>query len=136
MVDRLDLQQIAAALRRMGWIRLWAQVVLAVVVVGVLLFNNIGGQVATPVDAERRSQLCLTDDEVLALAQLGKRLERLNGAPQDIEFAIDNDLPDGKNIVLLQCRPVTVLPGRAVKPASADALSRMASTVMSAVKPH
>jgi hypothetical protein len=50
MVDRLDLQQIAAALRRMGWIRLWAQVVLAVVVVGVLLFNNIGGQVAMRAD--------------------------------------------------------------------------------------
>jgi hypothetical protein len=28
----------------MGWIRFWAQVVLGVVVVGVLLFNNIGGR--------------------------------------------------------------------------------------------
>ena len=46
MVDRLDLQLIAAALRRMSWIRLWAQVVLAVVVVGVLLFNNVGTRVA------------------------------------------------------------------------------------------
>ena len=42
MADRLDLQLIAAALRRLGWIRLWSQVVLGVVVVGVLLFNNIG----------------------------------------------------------------------------------------------
>ncbi len=46
MVDRLDLQLIAAAVRRMAWIRLWTQVVLAVVVVGVLLFNNIGGRLA------------------------------------------------------------------------------------------
>ena len=46
MVDRLDLQLISAAVRRMGWIRLWTQVVLAVVVVGVLLFNNIGGRLA------------------------------------------------------------------------------------------
>ena len=46
MVDRLDLQLISAALRRMGWIRLWAQVVMAVVVMGVLLFNNIGGRLA------------------------------------------------------------------------------------------
>ncbi|MFO7628019.1 MAG: DUF3611 family protein [Prochlorococcaceae cyanobacterium] len=44
MADRLDLQLIAAALRRMGWLRLWAQVVLAVVVVGVLLFNNVGAR--------------------------------------------------------------------------------------------
>ncbi len=46
MVDRLDLQLISAALRRMAWIRLWAQVVMAVVVMGVLLFNNIGGRLA------------------------------------------------------------------------------------------
>lgn len=44
MADRLDLQLISGALRRMGWIRFWAQVVLGVVVVGVLLFNNIGGR--------------------------------------------------------------------------------------------
>ena len=46
MADRLDLQLIAAALRRMGWVRFWAQVVLGVVVVGVQLFNNIGGRLA------------------------------------------------------------------------------------------
>lgn len=46
MADRLDLQLISAALRRMGWIRFWTQVVLAVVVVGVLVFNNIGGRLA------------------------------------------------------------------------------------------
>ena len=50
MADRLDLQLISAALRRVGWIRLWAQVVLAVVVMGVLLFNNIGGQIAARAD--------------------------------------------------------------------------------------
>jgi len=46
MVDRLDLQLMSAAMRRMAWIRLWAQVVMAVVVMGVLLFNNIGGRLA------------------------------------------------------------------------------------------
>ena len=46
MADRLDLQLIAAALRRMGWVRFWAQVVLGVVVVAVQLFNNIGGRLA------------------------------------------------------------------------------------------
>ena len=50
MVDRLDLQLISAALRRLGWVRFWSQVVLAVVVLGVLLFNNIGGQVAARAD--------------------------------------------------------------------------------------
>jgi hypothetical protein len=44
MADRLDLQLIAGALRRLGWLRFWIQVTLAVVVVGVLLFNNVGAR--------------------------------------------------------------------------------------------
>jgi hypothetical protein len=44
MADPLDLQRISAALRRMGWLRFWIQLVLGVVVVGVLVFNNIGGR--------------------------------------------------------------------------------------------
>jgi hypothetical protein len=36
MADRLDIQLISAALRRMGWVRFWAQVVLAVVLQVVL----------------------------------------------------------------------------------------------------
>jgi hypothetical protein len=44
MADRLDLLQISAALRRMGWVRFWTQLCLGVVVVGVLIFNNIGSQ--------------------------------------------------------------------------------------------
>ena len=43
MADRLDFQQLSFGVRRMGWIRFWIQVVLGIVVVGVLLFNNIGG---------------------------------------------------------------------------------------------
>ncbi|MEO1003421.1 MAG: DUF3611 family protein [Cyanobacteria bacterium J06638_7] len=46
MTDELDLQRLASALRRMGWVRFWMQVVLGVVVVGVLTFNNIGGRLA------------------------------------------------------------------------------------------
>jgi hypothetical protein len=51
MADPLDLQQISAALRRVSWVRFWIQMALGVVVVGVLLFNNIGGRVAA--NAER-----------------------------------------------------------------------------------
>ncbi len=46
MADRLDLQLLSIGLRRIGWIRFWIQAVLGVVVVGVLLFNNIGGSLA------------------------------------------------------------------------------------------
>jgi len=41
-----DLPRIANALRLSGWVRFWIQLALAVVVVGVLLFNNIGTRVA------------------------------------------------------------------------------------------
>lgn len=64
-----------------------------------------------PVDVEesRWAEPCLSDEEVLALAQYGLKLEKDHGdAPQDIEFAIDEELPDGSNLVLLQCRPETV----------------------------
>ncbi|TVS06375.1 MAG: DUF3611 family protein [Cyanobium sp. PLM2.Bin73] len=46
MTDELELQKLSGALRRMGWIRFWVQVVLGVVVVGVLVFNNVGSRLA------------------------------------------------------------------------------------------
>ncbi|WP_169983235.1 PEP/pyruvate-binding domain-containing protein [Microbispora sp. H10836] len=66
------------------------------------------GDRPVPVPEDRRERLCLEDHEVLALAALGRKLEQLQGRPQDIEFAIDEDLPQDANLVLLQCRPETV----------------------------
>jgi pyruvate, water dikinase len=68
----------------------------------------IDGHTSTPVEEERLGVFCLSDDEAVAVARLGKALERLNGTPQDIEFAVDSELPEGDDIVLLQCRPETV----------------------------
>ena len=47
-------------------------------------------------------QPSLGDDQALALADLGMRIEAYYGAPQDIEWAID----EHGRIVLLQCRPL------------------------------
>jgi hypothetical protein len=47
MADPVDLQRISGALRNVGWARFWTQLALAVVVVGVLLFNSIGARVAS-----------------------------------------------------------------------------------------
>lgn len=67
------------------------------------------GDAPQDVPVERQDALCLSDDQVLALARHGKDLERMHGgAPQDVEFAIDEELPEGQNIVLLQRRPETV----------------------------
>ena len=64
--------------------------------------------VQRPVELERQGQPALTNDELLAVARLAKRAERHYGTPQDIEWAVDADLPAGQNVVLLQSRPETV----------------------------
>ncbi|CAN5576484.1 PEP/pyruvate-binding domain-containing protein [soil metagenome] len=51
---------------------------------------------------------CLTDDEIIAIARLARAAEKHYGCPQDIEWAVDDDLPSGEDIVLLQARPETV----------------------------
>ena len=51
------------------------------------------------------SQPCLTDQEVLAVAELARRCENHFGLPQDIEWAFD---PNGR-LWLLQSRPITTL---------------------------
>ncbi|WP_320677208.1 DUF3611 family protein [Prochlorococcus sp. MIT 1300] len=46
MADRLDFQLLSLGLRRVGWIRFWIQLTLAIVSAGVLIFYNIGGSLA------------------------------------------------------------------------------------------
>ena len=60
------------------------------------------------ISPERRTMPSLTDAQVLAVANLAKSLERSSGCPQDVEWAIDADLPEGQNLVALQSRPETV----------------------------
>jgi pyruvate,water dikinase len=93
------------------------------------------GDAAVPVTEDRWSQLCLDDEHVLAIARLGKSLERLQRCPQDIEFAVDEDLPSGSDVVLLQCRPETVWSSATRKPAfdgSSDVLSWVTASVSGA----
>ncbi|OWK44376.1 PEP/pyruvate-binding domain-containing protein [Fimbriiglobus ruber] len=51
---------------------------------------------------ERQDILCLNDDQLAQLADLGRRVEEYYGAPRDIEWAY----VDGK-FLLLQARPIT-----------------------------
>ena len=60
------------------------------------------------VEASRRALPSLSDAQVIAVARLAKALEKSMGCPQDVEWAIDRDLPDGENVVILQSRPETV----------------------------
>ena len=60
------------------------------------------------VEAARRAAPSLSDAQVIAVARIAKVLEKRMGGPQDVEWAIDRDLPDGENVVILQSRPETV----------------------------
>ena len=59
-------------------------------------------------DPDRATAPCLTDNELRAITKLAKTAERHYGCPQDIEWAVDLDLPEGENVILLQSRPETV----------------------------
>ncbi|WP_230009878.1 PEP/pyruvate-binding domain-containing protein, partial [Microbacterium sp. Bi128] len=80
-----------------------------------------GRLVEREVDAERRGRRSLTGAELTAVAQMAKRAEKHYKCPQDIEWALDADLPDGENLLLLQSRPETVHSSKPVVPSSAAA---------------
>ena len=59
-------------------------------------------------DKETAGEACLNNAELKALGKLCKTVEQHYKCPQDIEWALDGDLPDGENLTLLQSRPETV----------------------------
>ncbi|MGZ2359333.1 phosphoenolpyruvate synthase [Streptomyces sp. 372A] len=63
-----------------------------------------GGTREVAVDARRREEPALTDEQVLGLVRLGRRIEAHFGRPQDIEWCLSDD---GFRIV--QSRPITTL---------------------------
>ena len=68
-----------------------------------------GKTIHVDVPAERQNQPCLTDEEIIKLAELAKRIEEhYEGRPQDIEWAIDRDIPFPENVIIVQSRPETV----------------------------
>ena len=56
--------------------------------------------------AEFVSKQCLTDLEIIDLAQNGLAIQKLYGSPQDIEWGIDTDTGE---LYILQSRPITTL---------------------------
>jgi pyruvate, water dikinase len=81
---------------------------------------NGGGVTVEDTPADQVSQPCLTDDEIRALAETGRRVQAHYGAPQDIEWALlGGDAPPAERIVLLQSRPETVWAARSSAPVAA-----------------
>jgi pyruvate,water dikinase len=75
-----------------------------------------GGVEAQPVPVELREQACLTDAQLQALREVGRRIERHYGCAQDIEWAFDRN---DDQLYLLQSRPETVWSARESRPVAA-----------------
>jgi len=85
-------------------------------ITGEISVRDISNKHARQVPAERggiheieneaaiAEQPCLTDEQLMALREVGRKIERHYGKPQDIEWALDRD----GNVLLLQSRPETV----------------------------
>lgn len=84
-----------------------------------------GGVRREDVPEKERDLALLGAEQIARLARLGEMIENLDGMPQDIEWAVD----DEENIVLLQTRPLRVAPGSGapVAPAATALLTGMSA---------
>jgi pyruvate,water dikinase len=74
------------------------------------------GVVDQEIPPDKQSTPCLSDGQVIRVAELAKALEVHFGGPQDMEWAIGTEFPPPNNIFLLQTRPVAGI--KAKTPAS------------------
>jgi len=77
-----------------------------------------GGVREEPVPAERRDVACLSDEEIVELARVGKTIEGHYRCPQDIEWAFAPDGSGRESLYLLQSRPETIWANKDANPAA------------------
>ncbi len=93
--------------------------------------------VLTNLPPERQKVQSIVDEEITELARMGKAIEKHYGRPMDIEWAVDNDMPAGANIFILQARPETVWANKKTEPVSGGAknpMEHILSSVMTGVR--
>jgi len=79
--------------------------------------DNVTKQVVKrETDSERQGVACLSDDEIINLARVGKTIERHFGQPQDIEWAFDKDIKPPDNLFILQSRQETIWSNKKIEP--------------------
>jgi len=85
---------------------------------------NTGKTVHLDVPEDKQRVPCISDAEVLKLAERAKLIEAHYEKPMDIEWAIDKDLSFPNNIFVVQARPETVWSAKTMeKPAGIEAES-------------
>ena len=82
------------------------------------------------VPPDKQGEPCLSDEEIKAVAGVAIRLEQKLGTPQDMEWAVDTDLPTGKNVFLLQTRPAKTV-AKKTAPESKELADRLVSDIRS-----
>jgi len=65
-----------------------------------------------------RSMPCISDEEILEIARVAKAAEKTLGGPQDMEWAVDQDLPFPESLFWLQTRPAKVAAKKKVSASS------------------
>lgn len=74
----------------------------------IVCYQLEGNQVVcVPPSPEKQNQLCLNDEELVEIVRIGRISEAHYQSAQDLEWAIDVDLPFPENVFLVQTRPVT-----------------------------
>ena len=76
---------------------------------------NTGKTIHLDVPEEKQKEQCISDEELLKLAELAKIIESHYERPMDIEWAIDKDLSFPKSVFVVQARPETVWSVRPVE---------------------
>ncbi|MEM3356481.1 MAG: phosphoenolpyruvate synthase [Candidatus Bathyarchaeia archaeon] len=76
---------------------------------------NTGKTVHSEVPEQKQKEPCISDEEVIKLAEIAKQIEKHYGKPMDIEWAIDQDLSFPQNIFVVQARPETVWSAKPVE---------------------
>jgi pyruvate, water dikinase len=77
--------------------------------------RETGGTVECETPAAQRNEPCVSDAELMQLREVGRKIERHYGRPQDIEWAIDRE----QRVLILQSRPETVWSAKEAVPVSA-----------------
>ena len=78
--------------------------------------DESGTSVKVEVPEEKRKERVLSDEELIELTEMGKRVQAHYGEPMDTEWAFERD-----NLFLLQARPITTL-GDVVEEESGEAV--------------
>jgi len=91
---------------------------------------STGNTVHAEVPVEKQETPCINDEEILKISELARIIEQHYGKPQDIEWAIDRDIPFPANIFIVQSRPETVWSQKSAEALAKPETERMKPTEM------